>query len=178
VTEGPKKPKFVPLTDAEVRQLLVAAMSYDNRKPPGQANVAAWSDSAELAKWTFDEALRALKAHYTEDSAFLMPGHITARIRKERQDRRALPPPMQRLAIEAPPAEPERIRSIIGGLAKMLGWQKPAATAAETLPVQCPYCHSLPGKPCVRIIGHGHRRGQYIPIQNPHQSRVDLMKEL
>lgn len=178
MTSDQGRPKFVPLTDAEVRQLLVVAMSYDNRKPPGQANVAAWADSAELAKWTFDEALRALKAHYTEDSAFLMPGHITARIRKERQERRALPPPVQRLAIEAPSAEPRRIKAIIAGLAKDLGWTKKPQPLAATSPVQCPYCHSLPGKPCVRVIGHGIRRGQYVPIENLHQTRIDLMKEL
>lgn len=169
-----EKPKFVPLTELQVRALLAAAMSYDNRKQPGQANVTAWCESAARARWTFDAALEAIKAHYTEEATFVMPGHITARIRKMRQS----PAAVQRLAIEAPPAEPERIRFIVGTLAKMLGWQKPAPSTAETLPVQCPYCHSLPGKPCVRIIGRGHRRGQYAKLDNPHQSRVDLMKEL
>lgn len=162
------------MTEDEVRRLLVAAMAYDNRKTPGQANVMAWCEAADRGKWTFESALEAVHGHYAEATDFLMPGHITARVRKARQ----LPAAMERRMIEAPPAEPERIRSIVSALSKMLGWQKPAVTAAESLPVQCPYCHSLPGKPCVRIIGHGHRRGQYIPIQNPHQSRVDLMKEL
>lgn len=171
----PTKPKFVPLTEVQVRAVLATAMSYDNRKPPGQANVVAWCDSAARARWTFDAAIEAVKAHYAEDSAFLMPGHITARIRKERQ---TLPPPVQRLAIEAPPAEPRRIRSIIAGLAKDLGWTKKPESAARTAPVQCPHCHSLPDKPCVRVIGHGVRRGQYVPIENLHQSRIDLMKEL
>lgn len=174
MTDVAKKPEFVPLTELQIRALLAAAMSYDNRRQPGQANVTAWCDSAARARWTFDAALEAIKAHYTEESVFVMPGHVTARIRKMRQAQ----PPVQRLAIEAPPAEPERIRSIIGSLAKFLGWQQAAPSTAESLPVQCPYCHSLPGKPCVRIIGHGHRRGQYVPIQNPHQSRVDLAKEL
>jgi hypothetical protein len=162
------------VTEDEVRKLLVVAMSYDNRKMPGQANVMAWCEAATRGRWTFTSALDAVHAHYSEDTAFLMPGHVTARIRKAR----ALQPAVQRLAIEAPPAEPERIRSIIGGLAKMLGWQKAAPSTAESLPVQCPHCHSLPGKPCVRVIGRGHRRGQHVPIQNPHQSRVDLVKEL
>ncbi len=166
------------MTEDQIKALLVLAMSYDNRKMPGQANVAAWSDSAMLAKWTFDEALRALKAHYTEDSAFLMPGHITARIRQERQERRALPPPMQRRAIEAPPAQPERIKSVMAGLAKALGWSKKPEMQVRTAPVQCPYCHALPGKPCTRVIGRGIRRGQFVPIENLHQSRVDLMTEL
>lgn len=173
MTDDPKKPKFVPLTEVQVRALLATAMSYDNRKPPGQANVTAWCDAAERGRWTFEAALEAVKVHYAEDSAFLMPGHITARIRKERQ---ALPPPVQRLAIEAPPAEPRRIKAIIAGLAKDLGWTKKAQPFVATSPVQCPYCHSLPGKPCVRVIGHGIRRGQYVPIENLHQSRINLAK--
>lgn len=162
------------MNDEQIRRLLVAAMAYDNRKMPGEANVLAWSEAARRGRWSFEAALDAIHAHYAEDTAFLMPGHITARIRKARQ----LPAAVERRMLEAPPAQPETIRSIIGTLSKMLGWQKPAAVTAESLPVQCPYCHSLPGKPCVRIIGHGHRRGQHVPIQNPHQSRVDLVKEL
>lgn len=162
------------MNEDQVKALLVLAMSYDNRKMPGQANVVAWVEASERGRWTFESAREAILAHYAEETAFIMPGHITARVRKQRQTL----PSVQRLAIESSPAEPERIRSIMSGLAKMLGWQKPATTTAETFPVQCPYCHSLPGKPCVRMIGHGHRRGQFIPLQNTHQSRVDLMKEL
>lgn len=162
------------MTEDEVRRLLVAVMAYDNRKTPGQANVMAWCEAANRGKWTFEAALEAVHGHYAEATDFLMPGHITARVRKARQ----LPAAMQRQAIEAAPAEPERIRSIMSGLAKMLGWQKPEPVAGESLPVQCPYCHSLPGKPCVRVINIGRRRGQFIPLSNPHQSRVDLMKEL
>lgn len=162
------------MTEDQVRKLLVVAMSYDNRKMPGEANVMAWCEAARRGRWTFESALDAIHSHYAEDTAFLMPGHITARVRKARQ----LQPPVERLAIEAPPAEPERIRSIMGGLAKMLGWQKPEPQEGESLPVQCPYCHSLPGKPCVRVIGRGYRRGQHVNLSNPHRSRVDLVKEL
>lgn len=162
------------MTEDEVRKLLVVAMSYDNRKTPGQANVMAWCEAAGRGRWDFASALEAVHGHYSEATEFLMPGHITARIRKARQ----LPASLERRAIEAAPAEPERIRSIIGGLAKMLGWQKPQPQAAGDLPVQCPYCHSLPGKPCVRRIGNGRRRGQFVPLSRSHQSRVDLMKEL
>lgn len=159
------------MNDEQIRRLLVAAMAYDNRKMPGEANVLAWSEAARRGRWSFEAALDAIHAHYAESTDFLMPGHVTARIRKARQ----LPVAVERRMLEAPPAQPETIRSIISTLSKMLGWQK-APAAAESLPVQCPYCHSLPGKPCVRVIGHGHRRGQHVPIQNPHQSRVDLVK--
>lgn len=162
------------MNDEQIRRLLVAAMAYDNRKTPGEANVLAWSEAARRGRWSFEAALDAIHAHYAEDTAFVMPGHITARIRKARQ----LQPAVQRLEIEAPPAQPETIRSIVASVAKALGWKKPEPEQGESLPVQCPYCHSLPGKPCVRVIGRGYRRGQHVPIQNPHQSRVDLAKEL
>lgn len=162
------------MNEDQVKALLVLAMSYDNRKMPGQANVVAWVEASERGRWTFESAREAILAHYAEETAFIMPGHITARVRKQR----AVLPPPQRMAIEAAPAEPRRIRSIIAGLAKELGWAKKSQPVVRTAPVQCPYCHSLPDKPCVRVIATGHRRGQHVPIENLHQSRVDLMKEL
>lgn len=70
------------LTDPQVRALLAAAMSYDNRKP-GNANVAAWTEAATRGRWTFDAALDAIHAHYAASTDFLMPGHITQRIKAE-----------------------------------------------------------------------------------------------
>lgn len=163
------------MNDEQIRRLLVAAMAYDNRKMPGEANVMAWSEAARRGRWTFESALDAIHAHYAEDTTFVMPGHVTARIRKQRQTL----PPVERRAIEAPPAQPETIRSIVASVAKALGWKRSAPeTDAPSLPVECPYCHSRPGMPCVRQLGHGIRRGQFVPLENLHQSRLDLMKEL
>jgi hypothetical protein len=71
------------VTEHEIRQLLAVAMAYDNRKP-GAATIAAWTEAAHRGHWTFPAALNAIHAHYAESTDFLMPGHITARIRNQR----------------------------------------------------------------------------------------------
>lgn len=73
------------LTDPEVKIVLAAAMSYDNRKLPGVANRAAWAESARRASWTLEAAVEAVHQHYATSTEFLMPGHITALIRAERR---------------------------------------------------------------------------------------------
>lgn len=163
------------MTETEIRRLLAAAMAYDNRKP-GEAAVMAWGEAAARAGWTFESALDAIHGHYSESTDFLMPGHVTVRIRKTRQ----LPGSVREvLALpSAPPAQPERIETILQTLARRLGWQVERTPDAPVQPVECPYCHALPGKPCVRQATRGPRRGQYIPLSRNHQSRVDIAKEI
>jgi hypothetical protein len=96
------------LTELEVRRLLAAAMAYDNRKP-GESTVLAWSEAARRERWTFDAALDAVHAHYAESTAYLMPGHITQRIRLARPSVPAYTPP----ALEAPPAAAETRESVM-----------------------------------------------------------------
>lgn len=85
-----------------MKLLLVSAMAYDNRRP-GRANTEAWLEASERGRWTFQEALDAVHAHYAESTEFLMPGHITARLRSARQ-RQA---PARGLLPPAAPASPE-----------------------------------------------------------------------
>lgn len=82
------------MDEDHVRALLATAMAYDNRKP-GAATIAAWTEAAHRGRWTYPTALDAIHAHYAEHTDFLMPGHITTRIRAAyRQPPRlvALPP--------------------------------------------------------------------------------------
>ena len=73
------------LTRNETIELLQIAGSYDGRKA-AEASVHAWSDAAERARWTYEEAAEAIKSHYTESTDFVMPAHVTRRIRAIRQD--------------------------------------------------------------------------------------------
>jgi hypothetical protein len=111
------------ITQDQVRALLATAMAIDNRRP-GEAAVIAWHDLGNEARWTFPEALAAIKSHYRESTEFLMPGHITKLIRAGRRadaekfDRKALPP--------ASPASQEvreeamtKIRAVIGDFGKL-----------------------------------------------------------
>lgn len=72
---------YQPMTPDQVAALLVVAMAYDNRKP-GDATVAAWTEAALRGRWTFEAAVDAIHAHYSTSTDFLMPGHITARLRQ------------------------------------------------------------------------------------------------
>jgi hypothetical protein len=99
------------VTTDDIRRLLAAAMAYDNRKP-GAANVAAWTEAAHRAGWTFDAALEAIHAHYAESTQFVMPGHITERIRlanRQPAPYTALPP-----AQTASEEHRNRMKALIG----------------------------------------------------------------
>ena len=62
-----------------------AIVAYDNREPT-RAALAAWQESATRGRWTLDEALDALHEHYAVSTEFVMPGHITSRVRAARRD--------------------------------------------------------------------------------------------
>src|SRR5437763_5817368 len=88
------------MTEQEVRALLALAMSYDNRKFPGDANIAAWMEQANRNGWTFVTAREAIhQFHSTSPDKFLSPSHITAiiedvraRIRKHLAEDMCPPP--------------------------------------------------------------------------------------
>ena len=102
------------MTEQEIRQLLAAAMAYDNRKP-GEANIAAWTEAAKRGRWSFDAALEAIHTHYAASSVFVMPAHITAIIRAAMRQ----PEPFA----ELPPANPaseetrQRVMDMVAELA-------------------------------------------------------------
>jgi hypothetical protein len=76
----------VTLAKNDVIQLLQIAGSYDGRKA-SEAAIHAWSDAAGRVRWTYDEAAEAIKAHYADSTDFIMPAHVTKRIKATRQDR-------------------------------------------------------------------------------------------
>jgi len=158
------------MTEQEIRALLAVAMAYDNRKP-GQATVAAWTEAATRGRWAFDDAVEAVHAHFAESTEWLMPAHVTQRLRAQRSGPAAV---AELLALPAgQPTAPERVRSIVDAVAGRLGWVRavadPAALAA--LDQACPYCHAGPDRPCTREIARGRRRGQLVELTTPHPSR-------
>ena len=160
------------LDEQQVRFLLAIAMAYDNRKP-GTAQIAAWTEASARGRWSFDEACEAIHQHFAESTDYLMPGHITLRIRDNRQR----PKPYAALpASPGIPAAPERVREIVKSLAVRLGWRDSAAADDVALRVPCPYCASPVGRRCARQLARGHRRGQWVPISASHRSRLELAK--
>lgn len=117
------------MTEDEIRGLLAAAMAYDNRRP-GDANVEAWLEAATRARWTFPAALDAVHAHYATSTQFLMPGHVTERIR---QDRRG-PAPAAGLLGPADPASDDTRSTVmeqIRGFAGRFGLPREAKRAGR-----------------------------------------------
>jgi hypothetical protein len=102
------------LTDDQIRALLTVAMGYDNRRP-GDLNVAAWREASTRGRWTFDAAVEAIHAHYAESTDFLMPGHITKRVRGGQPPRHVALPPSE-------PASEEtrsRIMQLVGNFGRL-----------------------------------------------------------
>jgi hypothetical protein len=69
----------------------------------GKLDVAGWMRISKQGRWTYTEAINAVEAHLAESTDWLLPGHITQRIKSARQDkalRSSAPPPPRRLAID------------------------------------------------------------------------------
>lgn len=150
------------IEEPQVRQLLAVIMAYDNRKP-GDNSVRAWSEAARRARWTFDEALEAVHAHYATETAWLMPGHVTTRIRAAR------PPHTMSAGPAADQLGQRRVAEIVSGGFSDVDDQ---AAAPPTLPppelaVACPFCKAAPAAFCTRKS----RSGQPVPMQRPHPAR-------
>lgn len=160
------------MTEREIRAVYALATTYDNRKT-SEANVTAWWEQARRNRWTFDEAREAIHEHHRHSTEFLMPAHVTAIIRANRRQPEHIDNVRQLPA--APAAQPERIRSIVGEIARRLHWKRPPYNPA--LDVECPYCHAAPKRPCARLVTRGPHRGQYVPLSTPHPSRVERAKE-
>jgi hypothetical protein len=160
------------ITTDDVVDLLSVATGYDNRNA-STATVLAWTTAGQHARWTREEALAAIHAHYAESTEFLMPAHVTARIRADRQDRALR---AEQAALEAAPANPaaaERIQRIIDELAERMGWSEDGQERSGfALRVRCPHCHAAPGDRCVApTTGKPLRRAAC------HPSRADLLAE-
>lgn len=99
----------------QIIDLLTAASAYD-RRTIGEGDVVAWSEAARRAGWKPDAALDALHEHYAKTSQWLMPGHITERLRLSSRQ----PAPVSAvLALESKPASAERRAELMAEIRKL-----------------------------------------------------------
>jgi hypothetical protein len=149
------------ITRAQGTRLLTLAATFDNRGI-GEAAATAWADAGTRARWTYDEAAEAIKDYYattTDDKPWIMPSHVTARIRAARQDQA-----MRETARELTGGPPHpRSAAIVAELAAKFEIPEPRSA----LRVPCPFCHATPGTPCTRPAPGGPKR------TTTHPSRVE-----
>ncbi|RSN65441.1 hypothetical protein DMH01_03430 [Amycolatopsis sp. WAC 04182] len=167
------------MTEEEIRAVLAAAMGYDNRRP-GELNVVAWQEASEIGRWTLGEAVEAVHQHYAVSTNFLMPAHITERIRNER---RHAPLPAERQIETAPPASDERRAEFMAQIAQI--GRLPAEETQKSSPsdrerrVACPHepCKAGVGRPCGRRVTRpGVHQGEFREIAGYHPSRIEAVK--
>lgn len=166
---------MTPLPDDQIRALLAVAMGYDNRRP-GELNVAAWREGSARGRWTLAAAAEAIHQHYARSTDFLMPAHITQLLAA---DRRQPAPATDHLLESPPPADDERIRTIVAEVAANLGWTDQSTRSHDPeRRVRCPYepCGAGPGQPCVRRVGNGAHRGEVWALSSYHASRAEAAK--
>jgi len=159
------------MTHDQVVDLLTAISAYDNRKP-NPAAVLAWGKAAELGRWTLPEALDAVHGHFSEDPAYLMPAHVTKRIKDSRQDRAMRD---EALAIEAGPVHPEvaaRVEQVVAELAAGMGWDRTKRAEKFGLQVGCPHCGAKAGEKCTQI-----KTGQALRESSMHPARAALLAD-
>lgn len=164
------------MTEEDVRKLLGVVMAYDNRKP-SVATLTAWTEQSERGRWTLDEAREAVHIHHSESTEWLMPAHITAILKRERQKPGHIDESRQLEG--APSADPKRIHDLVTEVASRLGWSRRTPTGADTraIEVECPYCHAAPKRMCARQVTTGPHRGEWATLKNFHASRLDASKE-
>ena len=79
------------MTPAEAQVLLSMCATVDNRKPDEDA---ARSWAALLDGLRVEDCIAAIKAHYSESTAWLMPAEIRTRVRRLRAKRIESHPPL------------------------------------------------------------------------------------
>lgn len=155
------------ITRAEAARLLTLASSWDNRNV-GEAAAAAYVESGHIARWSFMEACEAIKDYYTNTTdvkPWVMPSHITAYIKRTREDR-ALRETGRELTSAA--ADP-RVLAAATQMARRL--EIPAQfrpSENRALRVKCPHCEAGVNQACTRKSHGGPREC------SPHPSRVEL----
>lgn len=114
------------MTRDEIIQLLGGAACYDSRKP-SEGMVNAWLETAQRARWTYNEATDAVKTHYTESTDFILPAHVAQRIKAARNDAA-----MRRAAETPDPAGQAKVARAITGAFQVVD-EQPAKQWVKTV---------------------------------------------
>ncbi|MGH3771892.1 MAG: hypothetical protein ACRDRW_10920 [Pseudonocardiaceae bacterium] len=146
------------ISNDDVVRLVQTAGAYDGRKA-SEVSVPAWADASGRGRWTYPEAVEAIKAHYAESTAFIMPAHVTERIRARRRDtamRNPADPPDR--------AGQKRLAELMAGAFQTItdDWHDNALSR------RCPSCDAAPGSHCTRAAPDG----DLLATRIPHPARM------
>ncbi|RPA65782.1 hypothetical protein EF294_03330 [Gordonia oryzae] len=100
----------------QIIDLLTIASAYD-RRTIGEGDIAAWSEASRRAGWRLELATDAIHEHYAQTSKWLMPGHITERIKLAARQPAPVDEAMRQLGA-APPASAERRAEVMAEIRK------------------------------------------------------------
>ncbi len=133
------------MTEDEVIDLLSIVTAYDKRTV-GQGELHAWADAARRGRWTFELASEAVKNHYAESADWIMPAHVTQRIKALRSE----PPRSGALpAATSGPASGEHRRQVLAWFDNRQAERGPSQAAVRNADaVTCPFCGAKPTRPC------------------------------
>jgi hypothetical protein len=145
------------LTRSQIIDLLSAAMSYDNRNV-SDAHIYAWREASRRGRWSYEDALEALHDHYAESTQYVMPAHITERIRTMRRQRFET----ETAALESGEvniASAEKVRRWVAEIAARLGMPEDSESATARRTRRCEWCGAQPGDRCVNLATHRPLKG-------------------
>lgn len=159
------------MTRDELVSLLSIAAAYDGRTL-GESDVAAWGDAAERGRWTYAQSQDAVKAHYAESTAWLMPGHVTERIRAERSE-----PPRSHALPQATPTAANREHTD-----RCVSWLEDRLAENESSPspedrhqayaIPCPQCGAKANRSCWQTTWNGTPLARGKTMSEPHRDRL------
>lgn len=121
------------MTDNQIVDLLSVVTAFDNRNA-GRATVLAWAEVAEISRWTYAEAEQAVHQHFAESTEYLMPAHITQRIRVAQQAARKALGDEARKALPAASPASEETRAAAMAAAAELSKRVPGVRGAFAMP--------------------------------------------
>jgi len=159
------------LTPADAAELLALAATFD-RRTVGVTDAAAWADA--LYDLEPADCADAVRLHYRESTAWIMPGHVRQRVsylKNARADK--LHDLELRREIEAGrEVDRERVREValevIHDVRSVLSEKQPTDEQEAALTVRCPYCAAQPGRACLNTATEKERA-------TPHPSRIDAL---
>jgi hypothetical protein len=91
----------------DAARLLALAAAFD-RRTVGEEDAVAWADV--LADLDAEDCARAVREHYRDQTAWIMPAHVRAAVKRYRNERTSAEPE------EVPDADPDDVKAYLAAL--------------------------------------------------------------